>query len=251
MSPCTKTPARIVEIPSALHYNFLYNVSGIGNVRWFRTAPNIRTFAARKFSDTCSAASRRVGFRFQHQYESVGQLPKSKRIRIRSERRRVNKHEIKFLAQFRETRLQPIGVQQIRGVCRQCSAGEQPQIFAAHRLRERADRTIVEQGIRQSMMIRCAEHFRQRRRAQVRFDQADRTSNIFCEGLCDTDADSAAAVSMIDPGKHNHVRRLLRLQQEHSLHKTQNFFSSQEVEIEAIRLAMAFSVAVAMAVAKI
>src|SRR3984885_86670 len=109
----------------------------------------------------------------------------------------------------------------------------------------------MEQSIRQSMMIGGAKHFRQCGRAQIRFHQADRSANIFREGLSDTDADPAAAISMVDAGEHNHVRRLLRLQQEHALHKAQSFFPSQQIQIETLHLAMAFSVAVAMTVAEL
>src|SRR5271155_2741366 len=101
------------------------------------------------------------------------------------------------------------------------------------------------------MMIRRAKHLGQCGRPQIRLDQADRSANILREGLSNAYADPAAAVSMVNAGEHNHVRRLLRLQQEHSLHKPQGFFPSQQIQIETLRLAMAFSVAVATTVAKI
>src|SRR5580704_2247560 len=100
------------------------------------------------------------------------------------------------------------------------------------------------------MMIGGAKHFGQRGRAQVRFDQADRSANIFSESLGHTYADPAAAVSVVNAGEHHHVRRLLGLQQEHSLHKPQSFFACEHVQIETVRIGMAFSIAVTMSVAK-
>ena len=76
----------------------------------------------------------------------------------------------------------------------------------------------MKQGVRQSMMIGGAKHSRQCGRAQIRFDQTDRSANILRESLCYADADPAAAVSMVNAGEYNHVRRLLRLQQKHALH---------------------------------